>query len=67
MKHRGQDNRHRLRYIDHGAHPRIREHGLGLSQVRPHSGEPLAGGEQRLPVNYRHGVDIHIANPGVRD
>jgi acyl-CoA dehydrogenase len=66
MEHRGQDNGHRLGQVDHGGHPRIREHGLRLGQVRPHGGEPLAAGKQRLPVNHRHRVYVHIADPGVR-
>jgi acyl-CoA dehydrogenase len=67
MEHRGHDNGHRLGQVDHGAHPRIGEHGLRLGQVRPHGGEPLAAGKQRLPVNHRHRVDVHVAHPGVRD
>ena len=64
MEHRGHDDGHRLGQVDHGLHPRIREHGLRLGQVRPHSGQPLAAGEQRLPVNHRHRVYVHVAHPG---
>jgi acyl-CoA dehydrogenase len=38
MEHRGHDDGHRLGQVDHGAHPRIRQHGLRLGQVRPHGG-----------------------------
>jgi acyl-CoA dehydrogenase len=67
MEHRGHDDGDRLGQVDHGPHPRIREHGLRLGQVRPHRGQPLTPGKQRLPVNHRHRVDVHVAHPGVRD
>jgi acyl-CoA dehydrogenase len=66
MEHRGHDDGHRLGQVDHGAHPRIGEHGLRLGQVRQHGGQPLAAGEQRLPVSHRHRVYVHVAHPGVR-
>jgi acyl-CoA dehydrogenase len=67
VEHRRHDDGHRLGQVDHGAHLGIGEHGLRVGQVRPHGGEPLAAGEQRLPVDHRHRVYVHVADPRVRD